>query len=76
MSYSPRGCKKSDTIELLILFFPLRKRDYLLSLKQILPNIKKIVLEECCCTVAKSCPTLHDPMDCGTPGTSVLHYLL
>ena len=29
----------------------------------------------CCCTFAKSCPTLCDPMDCRTPGSSVLHYL-
>ena len=31
-----------------------------------------------CChfSVAKSCPTLCDPMDCSTPGSSVLHYLL
>ena len=27
------------------------------------------------CSVAKSCLTLHDPMDCGTPGFPVLHYL-
>ena len=38
--------------------------------------------EECvwwlvrCHSVAKSCPTLCDPMDCRTPGSSVLHYLL
>ena len=29
-----------------------------------------------CCPVAQSCPTLCDPMDCSTPGFSVLHYLL
>ena len=29
-----------------------------------------------CCSVAKSCPTLCDPMDCSTPGSPVLHYLL
>ena len=29
-----------------------------------------------CCSVAKSCPTLWDPMDCSTPGYPVLHYLL
>jgi len=29
----------------------------------------------CCCSVAKSCPTLCDPMDCSTPGFPVLHYL-
>ena len=27
----------------------------------------------CYCSVAKSCPTLCDPMDCSTPGSSVLH---
>ena len=27
------------------------------------------------CSVAKSCSTLCDPMDCSTPGSSVLHYL-
>ena len=29
----------------------------------------------CCCSVAKSCLTLCDPMDCSTPGLAVLHYL-
>ena len=28
----------------------------------------------CCCSVAKSYPTLCDPMDCSTPDSSVLHY--
>ena len=28
-----------------------------------------------CCSVAKSCPTLCDPMNCSTPGFPVLHYL-
>ena len=30
----------------------------------------------CCCSDAKSCLTLCDPMDCNTPGFPVLHYLL
>ena len=30
----------------------------------------------CCCSVVKLCLTLYDPMDCGTPGFLVLHYLL
>ena len=30
-------------------------------------------LEDCCCPVAKLCPTLH-PMDCSMPGYPVLHY--
>ena len=30
----------------------------------------------CCFSVAKSCPTLWDTMDCSTPGSSVLQYLL
>ena len=29
-----------------------------------------------CCLVAKSCPTLCNPMDCSMPGFPVLHYLL
>ena len=28
-----------------------------------------------CCSVAKSCPTLCNPMDCSTPGFYVLYYL-
>ena len=32
--------------------------------------------EAYCCSVAQSCATLCDPMDCSTPGFSVLHYLL
>ena len=30
----------------------------------------------CCCSVAQSCPTLCDPMDCSMPGVPVLHLLL
>ena len=29
----------------------------------------------CCCLITKSCPALCNPMDCRTPGLSVLHYL-
>ena len=29
----------------------------------------------CCCSVTKSRPTLCNPMDCSTPGSSVFHYL-
>ena len=28
-----------------------------------------------CCSVAKWCPALWDPIDCSTPGFPVLHYL-
>ena len=31
--------------------------------------------KRCCCSVAKSCPILCNPMDCSTPGFPVLHYL-
>ena len=30
----------------------------------------------CCCSLAKSCPTLCDPMDCSLSGFPVLHCLL
>ena len=29
----------------------------------------------CCYSTTWSCPALHDPMDCSTPGFPVLHYL-
>ena len=29
----------------------------------------------CCCPIAKSCPTFHDPMDCSMPGFPVPHHL-
>ena len=30
----------------------------------------------CRCSVARSCPTLYDPMNCSIPGFPVFHYLL
>ena len=30
----------------------------------------------CCCSVAQSCATLCDSMDCSKPGFPVLHHLL
>ena len=35
-----------------------------------------IHLSCCCCSVAKSCLTLCNPMNCSTPGFPVLRYLL
>ena len=32
-------------------------------------------IENCCCSVAQSCLTLCDPMDCSTPGFPVLRHL-
>ena len=43
---------------------------------QTCPNIIfKFVLTTfcCCCSVAQSCPTLSNPMDCSTPGLTVHH---
>ena len=37
------------------------------------PN--NIPLSGCCCSIAKSCPTLFDLRDCSTPAFPVLHYL-
>ena len=31
--------------------------------------------QSCCCSAAKSCPTLCDPMNCSTPGFLVQYYL-
>ena len=35
----------------------------------------KILWYGICCSVTKPCLTLHDPMDCSMPGSSVLHCL-
>jgi len=41
------------------------------------PEKKKQWYESlCCCSVAKSCSTLCDPMKCSTPGFSILHHIL
>ena len=40
-------------------------------MKQYLNN----TINNCCCSVALSCSTLCNPMDCSTPGFSVLHHL-
>ena len=34
------------------------------------------VFSPCCCSVAKSCPTLCNPIDHSMPGFPILHYLL
>ena len=37
--------------------------------------IVRLIFINCCWSVTKSCPTLYNPMDCSTPGLTVLHYL-
>ena len=48
------------------------------SLKRKCPEIPRVneQLTPNCCSVAQSCLTLCNPMDCSTPGFSVLHCLL
>ena len=36
-----------------------------------LKNGQDATFDVCCCLVAKSCPTLCDPMDCSSPDSSV-----
>ena len=53
---------------------------FVLNLKVIMFYICRLALIvhyklRCCCSVAHSCPTLCDPMDCSTPGFPVLHHL-
>ena len=38
-------------------------------------NINNLRYADCCCSVAKSCLTLFDPMDHSTPGFLVLNHL-
>ena len=42
-----------------------------------LGHLKKVtaMVESCCCSVAKLCPTHCDPMDYSTTGFPILHYL-
>ena len=40
------------------------------------PPGKTKLREFCCCSVAQSCLTLCNPMDCSTPGFPVLHHIL
>ena len=40
------------------------------------PFIPPSTLTPCCFSVAQSCPTCCDPMDCSTPGLPVHHHLL
>ena len=50
-----------------------KNKDILLHKNKMLIKIRKLIL---CCSVAQSCLTLCDPMDCSTPGFPVLYYLL
>ena len=64
-------------------FSPDRSFPYMLCFSFSLKNLDSNIwcpfpeLFCCCwCSVAQSCPTLWDPMDCSMPGFSVLHYLV
>ena len=59
-----KGRKKEGSMTILSAELP--------SLQQ---SFQKSHMYPLCCSVAKSCPTLCDPMDCSTPGFPVLHYL-
>ena len=47
----------------------------ILNIRQCLPYSMLWSKQGCCCSVAKPCMTICDPMNCSTPGFPVLHYL-
>ena len=49
---------------------------FLSPLHQCLSCLPVLWDPSCCCSVIQSCLTLHNPMDCSTPGFLVLHYLM
>ena len=55
-----------------------KRRSYSFDVLELLSLylLLNVFLYCCCCSVAQSCPTLCDPVDCSTPGFSVLHCLL
>ena len=50
------------------------ERKHKQKFKHWLPLEKKLRVGCCCCSVTKLCVSLCDPMDCSTPGSSVLQY--
>ena len=61
-----------------LLSFTDHKIGYILVHGRIWENLLMTISEYCWgyhCSIAQSCPTLCDPMDCSTPGFLVLHYL-
>ena len=39
-------------------------------------HLPTLIYSNNCCSVTKLCPALFDPLDCSTPNSSVLYYLL
>ena len=52
------------------------QNQYVFSVHNLMSLEISIYLWQGCCSFTRSCPTLCDPMNCSTPGFSVLHYLL
>ena len=50
--------------------------DCFLGMRASFDDFWRCVCVYCCCSVAQSCPTFCDPMDCSTPGSSILRCLL
>ena len=84
MGYSPRDCKELDTTEQLT-HISSKNIESVIKVSQKKKSLEpdgfmgKFCLtfkEVISCSVAKSCPTLCDPMDCSMPGFTVLHHLL
>ena len=64
------GRSRRDSLLVLWLLWVLTSFDMALF-----PDSMAICARGLCCSVAQSCPTLCDPMDCSTPGFPVLHHL-
>ena len=60
----------------ILLFLPWHYRSLDVEIRRFLRGkFFTICFDYYCCSVAKSCPTLCDPMDCSMPGFPVLHCL-
>ena len=71
----PGSPKENESAHLLTRPASLVKVFPVVSLWRSNKSVRNLILLPCC-SVAQSCPTLCEPMDCSTPGFSVLHHLL
>ena len=71
--------KKKKTTLLLLLLLMVPKTNSLKEVSILKSNVltfqKAVKSPGGCCSVAKSCPTLCDPMNCNVPGFPVFYYL-
>ena len=74
--YEPMNCSTPGLVHITSIRVFSNESTLRMRWPKFIVHLPTLIYSNNCCSVTKLCPALFDPLDCSTPNSSVLYYLL